>query len=362
MQKILPGLLLLAHFASAQDEKNPQAMLPFWKGKEMYNESVLMVSRDGKPAEGRLLFPVKKIRSVRNAGQTIEYKEGVDWEFKHGVLRLLPGSKAIFMTEAELYPDSTVQSFPKKGGGRVRFAEGAFFHEKQLAVSYSHGKHVWKGVVPAFQGEKLPHSTELLKKKQALHLLLYGDSISAGANASSTTGAEPYLPVFGALVAKEWEKQYGAPVKFTNTAVGGMESNWGLKHVKERVIDHHPDLVIIAYGMNDGTHKLSAGKFKSNVKGMIDQIRADNAKAEIILVSTMLPNPESLFVGTQEEFKPVLDELTGPGIVLVDMSEVHRELLKYKSYQDMTGNNINHPNDFLVRWYAQEIAGVLLPE
>ena len=75
----------------------------------------------------------------------------------------------------------------------------------------------------------------------------------------------------------------------------------------------------------------------------------------------MLPNPESTFTGTQEEFKAALDELKMPGIVVVDMTEVHRELLKFKSYQDMTGNNINHPNDFLIRWYAQEILGVLIP-
>lgn len=30
-----------------------------------------------------------------------------------------------------------------------------------------------------------------------------------------------------------------------------------------------------------------------------------------------------------------------------------------KSFADMTGNNVNHPNDFLARWYAQYIVGML---
>ena len=42
------------------------------------------------------------------------------------------------------------------------------------------------------------------------------------------------------------------------------------------------------------------------------------------------------------------------------MTGVHKELLNHKSYQDMTGNNINHPNDYLIRWYAQFISGLLV--
>ncbi|CDB87340.1 putative uncharacterized protein [Firmicutes bacterium CAG:170] len=41
------------------------------------------------------------------------------------------------------------------------------------------------------------------------------------------------------------------------------------------------------------------------------------------------------------------------------MTEVHRKLLERKSFADMTGNNVNHPNDFLARWYAQYIVGML---
>ena len=113
--------------------------------------------------------------------------------------------------------------------------------------------------------------------------------------------------------------------------------------------------------MNDGTGRMDPQVFKANIQGIIHKVKQNNPKAEFILVATMLPNPESDFVGTQQFFKKVLEELTGPGIVLVDMTSVHAELLKYKSYQDMTGNDINHPNDFLIRWYAQQILSTLIP-
>lgn len=358
-------LLLFVSVSSlkAQTQKTiEESLIPFWEGNIMRNESVMMISRDGKPAEARLLFKPKKIISVKNSGQNIEYKEGIDWEYKNGALRLLSGSKAVFMTDNQLYPhDSVKRAFPKQGGGKILFNEGSFFHERQLAVTYKHKRNAWKGVVPDFQGENLPHTTDLLKKKQSVHILLNGDSIASGANASGVSKADPQLPDWGTLIVADLKKHYQTEIKFTNTAVGGMDSKWGRKNVKTLVTDHHPDLVIIAFGMNDGTGKVPAETFKENVSEMIKSVRQDNENAEFILVSTMLPNPESRFTGTQPDFKKVLEELTGKGIVLVDMTDVHRELLKHKSYQDMTGNNINHPNDFLIRWYAQEIAGVLLP-
>lgn len=336
-------------------------MEPFWHGKLMYNESVLMISRDGKPAEASLLFKPKRILSVKNSGLNIEYKENVDWEYKDGKLRLLPGSKAIFMTESQLYPDSIKHVFPRKGGGKVLFHEGSYFHDRQLAVTYKHGREKWKGLIPVFQSENLPHTIEKLKRGQAINFLLYGDSIAAGANASGKSDAAPHLPDWGSLIVERLRKYYKADIAFTNTAVGGMDSKWGKDNVQKLVMDHAPDLVVIAFGMNDGTGKVEPETFKENISGIVEKVKESNKNAEFVLVAPMLPNPETLFLGTQEKFKAVLEELTAKGIVVVDMTEVHRELLKSKSYQDMTGNNINHPNDFLIRWYAQEIAGTLIP-
>jgi len=38
---------------------------------------------------------------------------------------------------------------------------------------------------------------------------------------------------------------------------------------------------------------------------------------------------------------------------------MHLDLLKRKAFKDMSGNNINHPNDFLIRIYAQTILSAL---
>jgi lysophospholipase L1-like esterase len=353
------NILTLTSFAQQKDHIKT-AMLPFWKGKVIHNESVMMISKDGGAPEASLLFKPKKIIAVKDAAQQTTYVRGVDWDFRDGKLILLPGSKAVSMRYSELFPDSAQKSFPKKGGGKVLFQEGAFFHNKQLAVTYTHARDDWKGLVPVYQKDNLTVSLGLLKQKKPIHILLFGDSIAAGANASGRSDAAPYLPDWGKLIVEKLKDSYQTDITFTNTAVGGKDSNWGRKTVEENVNAHHPDLVIIAFGMNDGTGKMSPAQFSENIAAMIQSIRAKKSDTEFILVAPMLPNPESLFLGTQPEFSQVLQALTSKGIAFADMTAVHRELLQYKSYQDLTGNHINHPNDFLIRWYAQEIAGLLV--
>ena len=362
--KILAYFILLCTSMNimAQEKNGTDPMLiPFWKTTTMYNESVLMISRNGELPVASLLFTPDKILSVRNSSLNIAYVEGTDWEYKDGQLRLLKNSKAAYLTAKELYPDSLKDAFPRKGGGFILFREGSFFHNHELAVTYTHAADSWKGPVPDFQEKNLHGVIDKLKKGSSLNILLFGDSIAEGANASGENSAPPFMPSWGKLVADELRRYYKGNIEFTNTAVGGKDSRWGLATIRENVIAHNPDLVIIAFGMNDGTLRMDPKVFKENIQGMINKVKQHNPEAEFILVATMMPNPESDFTGTQASFRKVLDELTGQGIVLMDMTSVHTELLKYKSYQDMTGNDINHPNDFLIRWYAQQVLSMLIP-
>ncbi len=334
-------------------------MTPFWKGKMTTNESVLMISKEGRPAEASLLFKPKRILRVSDSGLKTTYKKGKDWKYEDGKLILLPGSAAVSMTDRELAPDSG--RFQGIHGGYILHHEGSFFHEKQLAVTYRHKKGQWNGPLPRYAGDVLSGTLDKLRKKKDLHILLFGDSIAAGANASAQSDVAPYLPSWGVLFVNRLKAYFKTDIRFTNTAVGGKNSRWGEETAIEAVAARHPDLVVIAFGMNDGTGKMPPEEFKQHIAAIMKQARAVNPKVEFILVSTMLPNPESKFTGTQRDFKPLLQELTGPGCTLVDITAVHDELLQHKSYQDLTGNNINHPNDYLIRWYAQFLAGTLIP-
>ena len=48
-------------------------------------------------------------------------------------------------------------------------------------------------------------------------------------------------------------------------------------------------------------------------------------------------------------------------LAVADLTQMHADLLLAgKRYRDMTGNNINHPNDYLIRVYAQVILKTLI--
>jgi hypothetical protein len=48
------------------------------------------------------------------------------------------------------------------------------------------------------------------------------------------------------------------------------------------------------------------------------------------------------------------------GAALADLTSLWADLLDRKSVHDLTGNGINHPNDFGHRLYAQTILGLLV--
>jgi lysophospholipase L1-like esterase len=347
-------------------ERLQQWMTPFWKSEIVYDESVLMVANSLGVPEAGLLFEPTSIMSVKDSTLQNEYKEGADWKFADGKLRLLPGTKAAYLTKEQLYrrePGEHTQ--PKAdGNGYLYFSEGHFFHERQLFVTYRRGAGRWEGPVPQFQESRLRDSIRKLKEGRPLQLVLYGDSIAEGYNASGFASrehpVEPYMPSWGELVAETLRWKYGAPVQFLNHALSGQDTEWGVNHVRRLVSEKRPDLVILAFGMNDGTKRLPPGAFQANIRAMMEDVREINPRVEFILVSPMLPNPESTFVGCQRDYREVLLALTGSGVAMADMTAVHEQLLLRKSYQDLTGNNINHPNDFLIRWYAQQVAGLLV--
>ena len=68
----------------------------------------------------------------------------------------------------------------------------------------------------------------------------------------------------------------------------------------------------------------------------------------------MLANKEAEgYYRQQYLFINELNKLKCEGVAVMDVTSVHAALLERKSYRDMTGNNVNHPNDFLSRIYAQ---------
>ena len=106
----------------------------------------------------------------------------------------------------------------------------------------------------------------------------------------------------------------------------------------------------------------SAESFAETTQATIEKIKEKNPDIEVILVSCICPNPAAAgFYGNQQYFGAALKELADQeGYAFVDMFAVHHKILEYKNYSSTTGNGINHPNDWLIRIYAQNILSAMV--
>ena len=336
---------------------------PFWATDTITDETVQVIRKDGLPT-ATLLFDAKRIISVKSADFNSFYEKGRDWDLKRNKLIFGPRSRVPFF-----HPDDLVfnKKLPgasmtgKEPGTYVLFKEGPYFSSRQISVTYiKEHDQAWKGPTPQYAAVALPNSITKLQNRQKFKIVFYGNSIEVGYNASGLEKVPPFMPVWPELVVRNLIDHYSGEISFVNTSVAGRLAQWGVDSAEAKVVLHEPDLVIIGFGMNDGTMKVPGDKFREQIQRIIDAVKAKNSSVEFILISPMLANPASGFDGLQSTYKSELDKLTREGVVLADMTGVHLELLKYKSYQDMTGNNINHPNDYLARWYAQFISGFFI--
>jgi lysophospholipase L1-like esterase len=302
--------------------------------------------------------------SVKATNYSRAYSEGKDWKYKDGRLVFGKESRVPFFHPENLIFNKEIPGNSMGGklpGTYVLFNEGSYFSAMQVSVTYiKERSESWNGPVPKLAIANLPNTMVRLKNRENLKVEFYGNSIEVGYNASGLEKAPPYMPVWPELVIKQLQKTYKGDVSFVNRSIAGRMVKWGLDSVASKVIVETPNLVIIGFGMNDGTMKVPADIYREQIKGIIDAVSASNPSTEFILIAPMLANPASGFDGLQSVYEQELDKLVRKGVVVADITGVHQELLKHKSYQDMTGNNINHPNDYLARWYAQYISGILI--
>jgi lysophospholipase L1-like esterase len=231
----------------------------------------------------------------------------------------------------------------------VLHSEGRFFHDLQVQVSYWHKTDSWP-VEMKPQPERLTRVLTKLRAKQPIKLVALGDSITQGFNASGfkESLAEPYQPAYPQLVANTLQKRFGSKVTLVNFGAAGAEAGWGVEMVP-KVTAEKPDLVFLAFGMNDG------GGYDTKMTKMRDDVMAANPDADVVLVAPMTMNPR--FAGADGFLwkAKFLGGLVRPNVALADVATPWIEILKKKNYSDISGNNVNHPNDFGHRIYAHVI-------
>jgi len=197
-----------------------QAMQPLWVGNKVVNESVLMLSKDGQPACGQLMFHPSRIISVRDYGLLTNYAEGVDYTVKGRALVRTASSHLTGVRDEDLL----------KGELKWNNIGG-----KQVMVTYEH-EDTWEHPKPSFLGDGLPNTMRRLKAHAPLAVVAYGDSITHGVGESRLSHVAPFEPPWPELFVHRLGKIYqDEQIQLFNSAQSGATSKWGKQYAARMV-------------------------------------------------------------------------------------------------------------------------------
>jgi acyl-CoA thioesterase-1 len=199
--------------------------------------------------------------------------------------------------------------------------------------------------VQSSQTNLLPHTLLKLREGKHLTFVAFGDSITAGGEATQTN------LIFWQRWMDELRREHPtAQITAINGATGGDTTGNGLARLNDKVIKQHPDLVLVAFGMND--HNIPGfgvplEQFAANLGAIVDRIR-NETQAEIVLVSAFPPNPKWRFGShNMEAYALATEQLAREKrCAYADVYHNWVAISEKKKPEDLLGNNINHPNDF----------------
>lgn len=315
---------------------------PFGKtaAPSLFGESVVLV---GEQPSGLAFLPVARgsvsVRStyLDKLPATVHYEEGRDFiiDYSAGKIARTAGSRLPDFQTNMLFGKEDFDHSKYPGYGNGPFL--AF-------VDYrSRGKTDWLMQTP--QTELLPQTREKLRNGEKLRLVAFGDSITAGGEAT-----QPSLIYWQRWADALQQKYPKAQITTVNGATGGDTTRNGLDRLESKVLSQKPDLVLLAFGMNDNNlppFGVTREEFAQNLRRMIARIRGET-QAEIILISTFPPNPKWHF-GSREmgAYAQVTAQVAWEKRCA--FADIYHHWLNFsaaKKPEDLLGNNINHPNDF----------------
>lgn len=313
-------------------------LTPIWDTRIVYKETFAMI-KEGEDCKASFLYKPDRILKIESHDGSQIYELGHD----------------CYLSGNEIYTTKDT---------RISTAPDSFTYvntkitNHQIAITYR-TTDVWKGYVPSNQIENLITYKKKIENREKINIVLYGDGICCGFDRGSMYDLDPHQPIWPQVLIDGLRDSYDydkdKDVKLTNVSESGMDSDWAYDNAEDRVFGLDPDLVILGFGIND---RVEGTDYAKKTLKIIDKIRDRFPRCEFVLISTILPNPDIhtptyFFECYQDQYSDALMSIESRGIVLADVQSVYKEILKHKRYVDITGNLLNHPNDFIAAVYAQ---------
>lgn len=313
-----------------------------YKGNELslniQGESLVLASTiPGKLCFDALVKGSVIVRSTYqpNNSESKEYKEGVDYTVDY--------TKGMIMRTI----NSGIPDYSKN----PLYGQKNFDHAKFPARA-NHPYFIWVDYVtknseplakPNDQSKYLVNFREKLEKGEFVSIVSYGNSITAGGEASLDELRFQYR--YGDYLKSIFPK---AKLTIEDVSIPGYSSNHGIDMWDNYIGKTSPDLVLVGWGMNDHNKGSNTPEqYRINLVKLVGMIK-ERKKAEVIIFSSFPPNDEWRFgTHSMELFAEAAKQAAlEVNCAYVDVYNTWVKVLQRKDQSSLLGNNINHPNDF----------------
>ena len=277
-----------------------------------------------------------------------QYKEGHDFtiDYEMGTITRCEGSRIPDYSSHCLY-----------GVEKFRHEKYANFknHSYFAWVDYKSTKEM---AIPdtVNQSDILKKSFSKLSTGKPFKIIVFGDSISTGAEATENRHA------FFSIFKKSLDSRYPlSEIAIENGSTGGDTTVQGLERLSEKVLIRKPDLVLVGFGMNDhNVNSVNPDDYHANLKAIVQTIK-DQTGADVILYSTFPPNPNWAYGSHRMgEYAGITKKVAHEtNCAYADVYSVWKYVLERKDISSLLGNNINHPNNFSHWLYSLAFDGIL---
>jgi lysophospholipase L1-like esterase len=278
--------------------------------------------------------PVVKVLDVYgfdDKGQKIAYVEGKDWVVSNG---------GISRSSASRIPDFANYTYAASDSGRFEFVESP--RNPPLIIAYD----VYVDYLSSAPDEAIQ---PVGASKPYRRVLCLGDSITAGADTISqyyfNTDADSYCGLLRAFL--------GSSAQVENfSAVGGVLAS--VQPDLQQYIDDQPQLVFIAYGMNDhlsGAAGLPA--FQSLLNTTVGTLTKSGI--DVILIGFLQQNTDWILEDPTQTVaynQAIQDVAHAYGVPFVDVYDAfNRAEPESELIERLTGDFMHHPNNYGQRIY-----------
>ncbi len=293
------------------------------------------------------------LRSSYLASRTnvIVYAEGHDYtvDYAQGTIARTADSR---IPDYAAYP-----LFGLKDFDHSKFKD--FSNQKWFVWADYRTRHGEAWAKPNPQPALLANTRRKLEAGGEFRIISYGDSITAGGDASEVSLQFPRL--YAAYLQKKFPR---AKVQIEDVSIPGYTSQQGVEWFDKKVgAAGKADLVLVGFGMNDH-NKIEVGgndpmKFKTNLVAIVQRVR-ESKGAEVILFSAFPPNSDWKFGSNRMALfaEATRQAAAEANCAYADVFDTWQKVLRRKDASSMLANNINHPNDFGHWLYEQALEAV----